>query len=142
MAIISLDRIASFVTRTANSLNVFQAISRRRARILFEEDLKSIAPLKGSLVSQPILLDGTWDNPNYWLRVQLLLSALGIQKGRAQGLLGPYNVQQQTATMRRMGILGFHYLSDSNGKKISAKAEALCENLENASEILEWELPH
>ena len=142
MAIISLDRIASFVTRTANSLNVFQAISRRRARIRFEEDLKSIAPLKGSLVSQPILLDGTWDNPNYWLRVQLLLSALGIQKGQVQGLLGSYNVQQQTATMRRMGILGFHYLSDSNGEKISAKAEALWENLGNASEILEWELPH
>ena len=108
----SWDKIASVATRTANSLNIFQAISRRHARMQFEADLQSIMPHSKSLVSQPVLLDGTWDNPNYWLRVQLLLSALGIRKSGMHGLLGPHNARQQAATMRGMGLSTFHDLSN------------------------------
>lgn len=136
-----LGRLASAASRFSESINVFRAGSRYLARRRFEFALKEIPFRDDQLVTESVILDGTWDNPNYWLRVQLLLSALGIRGEQIHGVLGPFRARQQAATMRGMGISVYHRMNDLGGQGCAGKAALLWEKLKCASEILEWELP-
>lgn len=52
-----------------------------------------------------ILIDGIWDNPNYWLRYALVRRALGLASGRETGLLGQYSRRKVKATFDNLGIV-------------------------------------
>ncbi len=51
-----------------------------------------------------VLIDGLWDNPNYWLRYALVRSALGLISGMETGLLGQYSRHKVKASFDELGI--------------------------------------
>jgi len=50
-----------------------------------------------------VLVDGQWDNPNYWLRYALLRAGLGLP-GSEVGLLGRYHSVPVRQTFETLGI--------------------------------------
>ncbi len=55
-----------------------------------------------------VLIDGMWDNPNYWTRYALLRAALGLDKAQEAGILGPFNRERVTASFDGLGITTLH----------------------------------
>ena len=72
----------------------------------FENLLAGIVSPNGteSLLEGQVLIDGTYDNPNYWLRVAIFMSSMGISFDDCCGLLGPSRRREQSRTLRRFGI--------------------------------------
>ena len=42
-------------------------------------------------VKKNVLVDGLWDNPNYWFRYALIRKSLGLSNWSNTGLLGKYS---------------------------------------------------
>lgn len=51
-----------------------------------------------------VLVDGMWDNPNYWTRYALLRNALGLAGAEEHGLLGVWNRKRVSTTFDVLGI--------------------------------------
>ena len=51
-----------------------------------------------------VLVDGMWDNPNYWLRYSLFRSAAGLDRCREVVLIGRWRRAQVMATARNLEI--------------------------------------
>lgn len=52
------------------------------------------------------LIDGQWDNANYWIRIAMMTRALGLDGATATGLLGRFNRPRVEATFAAFGIAG------------------------------------
>ena len=50
------------------------------------------------------LIDGTWDNPNYWLRYSIVRRALRLHLIDEVGILGPYSRQNVASAFSLFGI--------------------------------------
>ena len=51
-----------------------------------------------------VLIDGTWDNPNYWFRSVLLVKALGVQTQNLVGVIGANRRSDQRNTLTALGV--------------------------------------
>jgi len=51
-----------------------------------------------------VLVDGMWDNPNYFLRYAMVRSALGLSAAQETGLIGRYRKAEVSASFDQMGI--------------------------------------
>jgi hypothetical protein len=123
-------------------VNSKRADPHAQARVDFENELSSIPCREGALVGGSILIDATWDNPNYWLRVRLLLAAIGTDGSRCEGVLGEFRVPEQRGTLQRMGVTRFHSLADSSKlSSFEVQADALLKEIEKETDILSWSLP-
>lgn len=74
-----------------------------------QESLTNLAAFSGAGVSNScqfpnVLIDGTWDNPNYWLRYALVRRALGLAAGNETGLLGQYSRSKVKAAFEQFGV--------------------------------------
>lgn len=52
-----------------------------------------------------ILIDGTWDNPNYWYRYALVRRALNLAAGEEVGLIGRWRRRHVRDAFRRFGAV-------------------------------------
>jgi hypothetical protein len=89
----------------------------------------------------PVLVDGQWDNPNYWLRYSLLRAALGLA-GSEVGLLGPYHAGAVRRTCDVLGMRQTVAIDAFLGPEAAARSEArrrLAATRE-PGEILRWDL--
>src|SRR5262249_49757184 len=51
-----------------------------------------------------VLVDGMWDNPNYWIRYALFRAAVGFAGGREVGVVGMYRAATGRRTLERFRI--------------------------------------
>jgi hypothetical protein len=100
----------AFVGRAVSLGRRFHPVSlatcRHRAhqRERAEHLLASLSRTSEAKFEGTVLVDATWDNPNYWLRYALVRSALGLAAGSEVGLLGPYHAGACRRTLERFGI--------------------------------------
>jgi hypothetical protein len=89
----------------------------------------------------PVLVDGQWDNPNYWLRYSLLRAALGLA-GTEVGLLGPYNAGAVRRTCEVLGMGQTVAINAFLGPEAAARSEARrrLAATRDPGEILGWDL--
>lgn len=90
-----------------------------------------------------ILVDGFWDNPNYWLRYSLIRKSLGFANGKEIGTIGPYNRKRQEKTFKRFGIpalYDFLKIKEFSSKSYDITKE-LFALLKEPGDILKWNLP-
>ena len=89
------------------------------------------------------LLDATFDNPNYWLRVAVFLSSMGLSYHNCCGILGPSRRQQQSRTLKRFGIKTIYDLTErlECWDETNSIAKSMVINLSNREEMLTWSLP-
>jgi len=89
-----------------------------------------------------VLVDGTWDNANYWIRYAIVRQALGLWQAREIGLLGEF---QRQRVMEAFGSFGVAETIDiaklTPGSKFLTEARRLLRDTKTAADILNWTLP-
>ena len=91
-----------------------------------------------------VLVDGMWENPNYWTRYAMFRAALGLSEAQETGLLGPFNrVSSETA----FTTLGIGMREDFARRRRAvgsqrANARRLLRNVRTADDVLKLELPY
>jgi hypothetical protein len=89
-----------------------------------------------------VLIDGMWDNPNFWLRFALLRAAFGLAQGREIGVLGAFRSRQCRATFERLGISTIESFPHIGvPADVDRRAAELVAQTRSAEDILSWELP-
>lgn len=89
-----------------------------------------------------VLVDGMWDNPNYWMRFSLLRAGLGLSHGQEIGLLGRYRRKQCQATFASLGICKTIALPDMPlPRDTDAIIDDLLTRTRTADDVLAWSLP-
>jgi hypothetical protein len=116
------------------------ALRRRRVDRL----LRDMSKARGDAAVQSVLVDGVWDNPNYWVRYALVRRALELSAAREVGVTGPYNATRVARTLRRLGVrevVCFPALAAAPEESRRRARELLAATRE-PQDILRWRLPH
>lgn len=136
---------AQSVTRVAKrTAHRFGRLLSGQARKKVERQLASLSKESISRFEGRVLVDATFDNPNYWTRFSLLRAAMGFAHGREIAVLGPYNVRSQMRTARRMGIVEFCDFpgDDEAASKHLSLAQSLVDQLQSPYDVFDWQLPY
>lgn len=85
-----------------------------------------------------VLVDGMWDNPNYWTRYALLRNALGLAGAAEEGLLGTWNRERVTATLAGLGITTLQDFRITPGAQRAhmARARAMAASIASAGDAM------
>ena len=73
-------------------------------RSKFERQLLRFDSKCQTLVEGNVLVDASFDNPNYWIRTIVFLNALGVSRTQLIGVLGLARRTQQQRTLKRLGV--------------------------------------
>jgi hypothetical protein len=91
-----------------------------------------------------LLVDGMWDNPNYWLRYSMLHALNKSCSSARHGFIGKFNRRAQRRTMANFGINSVWDYADHKSYNRDARnmAEDLIKSSSSSYDIFNWELPH
>jgi capsular polysaccharide biosynthesis protein len=131
---------------TAKALSpasLYRAHSLSRWRRLGESILAEFIAGAQARFEGAVLVDGMWDNPNYWIRYALFRAAIGSACGRELGVVGPHRAAEGRRTLKRLGISRVVQILDLRGDLAVHRREArrLLAQTRTPAEILEWSLP-
>jgi hypothetical protein len=116
-------------------------IVRKRADC--ERMLDDLARSSPRRFNGTVLVDGMWDNPNYWLRYSLFRAALGLAHGREVGLLGAFRQNHCRGSFERLGIRDVESFVDLPAPAdLHRRASELASGLQKPEDILAWSLPY
>ena len=97
--------------RAADRLVALSPLRRRHERNIAPlrcAGLARLAALSSDNVCPPrfhrVLVDGQWDNANYWSRYALLRAALGLSGSREVGLIGVHNRERVATAFAEFGF--------------------------------------
>lgn len=105
--------------------------------------LADIARTASPLVRGNILVDGTWDNPHYWVRYSLFRAALGLAHANEVGFLGEYRRRECGRSFANLGIQEVFKIQgfSPDKKKTLEIAHALLDASTRPEDVLKWKLP-
>jgi hypothetical protein len=90
-----------------------------------------------------VLIDGTWDNANYWTRFAIVRRALSLDSIVEVGLLGQYSRKKSRSAFTAFGISEFVDLQTvSQFGRYVAQAQALLRTVKSADELISIYLPY
>jgi hypothetical protein len=137
-----------------DQLRALHPAARARAAALQAERACSEASLRrfsdaavpgdGTCLAGTVLVDGTWDNPNYWFRVALMRRALGLAESRVVGLVGAFARREVAASFARLtdgSTLDFREMSRIE-ERHRAAARTLLAPITTAADLLRAKLPN
>lgn len=107
-------------------------------------DLWSRNAPSGERAAESVLIDGMWDNANFWIRYALLRRALHLTGARETGLLGGFSRKRVREAFACQGIndlVDYHARTTSRGPFVH-QARKLLATTQTAGDVLEWSLPH
>lgn len=85
--------------------------TRRRKHGVELLDAFSCAHNLGPCRHSKVLVDGMWDNPNFWTRFAFMRAALALADSEMHGVLGPWNRERVSETMVALGVTPKHTLA-------------------------------
>jgi hypothetical protein len=90
-----------------------------------------------------VLIDGQWDNANYWIRIAMVMRALRLDGTTATGLLGRFNRARVEAAFSAFGIAGRadHGLHFKRRTEFLPAAQHLLAAVRDPADLLALELP-
>jgi hypothetical protein len=117
-----------------------RTIARKRAAT--DVMLDELARRSPERFEGTVLVDASFDNPNYWLRFSLLRAALGLAQANEVGMLGEFKRSHCRATLERLHIAGVEsYPTIEVCNDSRRQADALLTKTKSAGDILQWKLP-
>jgi hypothetical protein len=118
-----------------------RAIARKRAAV--EESLDALARRAPAPFSGTVLVDGSFDNPNFWFRYGLLRAALGLAQGKEVGAIGPYKRGHVRASFARWQIRDVVDLAAQprDPQRVAAIADELLAAARTPDDVVGWRLP-
>ncbi|OGT89692.1 MAG: hypothetical protein A2514_14965 [Gammaproteobacteria bacterium RIFOXYD12_FULL_61_37] len=93
--------------------------------------------------ARKVLIDGTWDNANYWTRFAIVRRALALDGAVEVGMLGQYSRKRSRSAFSAFGIsemVDLHRASRP-GRHLG-RARALLQGIESADDLMDISLPH
>ena len=141
-----IDRLSAF-QRAARPSDLIERYQTRRKREEFEDFLDDVCDCRYTEDGGPILIDGSFDNPNYWLRLWVLRSAVGWDPATQSGVLGQARRKEQYRTLKKFGVQQIWELDGRvkiSQKAIKAIREEACElfdGIGNDDRLLAVNLP-
>ncbi len=95
------------------------------------------------VAAEKVLVDGTWDNPNFWTRLALGIDALGLSRASFKGIIGEFSRANVLRTFARFGI---EEIFDQQAIRASVTdhtgtARGLIKHSQAPDDILNWRLP-
>ena len=127
----------------ASPRHIVQSLRTKGERRTCEQLLAELSTGRRATLGGPVLVDGTWDNPNYWLRYSLFRAALGLSEVEEIGIVGPSAERACRGTFRALGVrevVDFDRLPPSV-EAMRAAARALLAGVRASDDILECKLP-
>src|SRR5262249_29032455 len=103
---------------------VVRAHQASRWRRLGESTLANLLARAEARFKAAILVDGMWDNPNYWIRYALFRAAVGSAAGREIGVLGTHRAAEGQRTLKQFGISRALQVRGLRGDMASHRREA------------------
>jgi len=119
----------------------------RRVRGAGDALLRALAdgpvPAGRGTVAERVLVDGTWDNPNYWFRFAMARRALGLATSRMTGLLGEFKRADVAASFDAFGVVDTRDLHAISAPAVRHReaARALLSTVADAAGLLRTALP-
>src|SRR5215470_19284229 len=110
---------------------------RRHAESL----LANLAPA-GPPLARKVLIDATFDNPNYWLRLALVRAALGLGRSKEIAFTGAYSVSAAKQTLLTLGINTFRSITRKVAPDEIDPVRHLFARAETADDVLGLDLPY
>jgi hypothetical protein len=91
----------------------------------------------------PVLVDGAWDNTNYWLRYAILRRALGLDAAREIAMPGAFSRRRVDAAFDALGIRerADAAVSPAQLRRWRPEARRLLAATTTPDDILCWQLP-
>jgi hypothetical protein len=91
----------------------------------------------------PILVDGAWDNTNYWLRYAILRRALGLHTAQEIGMPGAFSRRRVGAAFDALGIRerADAAVTSAQLRRFRPEARRLLAATRTPDDILRWQLP-
>jgi hypothetical protein len=117
-----------------------RSIARKRAAT--DVMLAALARQSTERFEGRVLVDASFDNPNYWLRLSLLRAALGLSNGHEIGVLGEFKRNHCRETLQRLGISrieSYPHIEISDDSRW--QTDVLLAKTKTADDILTWRLP-
>ena len=116
---------------------------RRRRSLVAMENFSAHTNHKKLTEFKSVLLDGMWDNPNFWLRFALVRKGLHLQNAEIKGLLGNHSRAKSSNAFKRFGICKIIDFAElSNEKADRELASKLLRSVKEPKDILKLSLPH
>ena len=153
MAIVKQPLIVYFKKGFAHALTKISSLSPRsilyRARVRIKRTksdryLSQLTTNNSTAFKGTVLVDGLFDNPNYWLRYALVRNALGIKNHNQEGMIGPYNRAKIKKTLAFFNVPVAHdflTIERAMHEQATQLARALLDGTKDPKDILDWDLP-
>jgi len=133
-----------------NGLRALRPAARRQARENMAMRRRGMAILDemsrrgASSGFRRVLVDGMWDNPNYWTRYAMLRAALGLEGADEVGLRGPFNRDRVTVSFEALGISRFRdFRIDARSRRLHRdKAREMAASITCADDAMVLAWPH
>lgn len=119
-------------------------LKHRTARREYESALCEITLQDAAYVGEKVLIDATWDNPNYWFRSVVLIKALGIKKRNLVGIIGKNRRSDQRNTLKALGVNQIFdlLLMQESASKVKRQVDSLCSEINSSADILSCKLQY
>ena len=92
--------------------------------------------------ARKVLVDGLWDNANYWTRFAIVRRALALDGAVEVGILGQYSRKRSRAAFAAFGISEVIDLKQrSRPRRYLGQAKNLLKGINSANELLQLSLP-
>lgn len=140
-------RVVATLYRSLRELAPSRRAARRFNNARRDAGLKRLDRLSREAAPEPtlrrVLVDGQWDNANYWFRYAMFRNALGLAGSEEIGLTGRYSRDRSATAFAAFGIKrvlnhGSHY--EQRGAFLE-QARSLLTGAHRAGDILGWKLP-
>lgn len=125
-------REAEVLARRAAVLPLLDRLSRRA----------DLGPQEAPRFSR-VLVDGMWDNPNYWTRYAFIRAALGLWRGHETGIIGEHNRRRVRDSFARLGLDATVDLMALRGPtgRFRAEAQRLLAGVTTPDDLMRLTLP-
>ncbi len=145
---IAKTKLAKGITATRNVMPSARLRNSEIAgwRTAAESRLAAIAASQILPFSGTVLLDGMFDNANYWYRLSLLRGALGLASGHQVGITGPHNARSAGRMFTALGVnelAAFDKQVTADDRRDSnVVARQLVAATDTPADVLSWKLPY
>tara|TARA_Y100001960_G_C14782185_1_gene887656 strand:+ start:5735 stop:7441 length:1707 start_codon:yes stop_codon:yes gene_type:complete len=127
-------------------INIFHPnrLKHLAARREYESVLCEITLSDVVYVDERVLIDATWDNPNYWFRSIVLVKALGVKKRNLVGIIGANRRSDQRSTLKVLGVSQIFDLLwiRKSASQVERQVDSFCSEINSPADILSCKLPY
>lgn len=126
------SREAGIMARRAKVQPLLDTLSRRAG----------LGP-EGAPAYRRVLVDGMWDNPNYWTRFAFIRAALGLWQGEETGVIGEHSRHRALDSFARLGIEKTADLIAMRGsiRRYRAQARGFLRGVRTPDDLMSLKLP-